>query len=67
LEGQQQQEGPLTDNKATEKQQQEGEPQVDVEMLMKLLQEKESQATDEVQILKQQLQEREAQMACMAS
>lgn len=64
---QQQQEGPIKNNEATEKKQQEGEPQADVEMLMKQLQEKESQAIDEVQILKQQLQEKEAQIACMAS
>ena len=67
FEGKQQQKGPLEDNEATEKQQQEGEPEANVEMIMKLLWEKESQAVDEVQILKQQLQEKEAQMACMAS
>ena len=65
--GRAEQEGPLTDNEATEKQQQEGEPQTDIEMLMKQLQEKESQAAAEVHILKQQLQKKEAQMAYMAS
>jgi len=34
LEGQQRKEGPLADNKATQKQQQEEEPQTDVEILM---------------------------------
>ena len=65
--GKQQQEGPLADKETNEKQQKEGEPQANVEMLTKLLQEKESQAAEEVQVLKQQLQEKEVRMACMAS